>query len=284
MSMNIFNISFPTIDSSNLSARIAMQYGQSPSKLILFCHGHTETMNAFDKYHEEFVNNDVMTAAISYRDDDKFPVLKGAEDVIYAASYLLNTYKSLNTTYVYSASMGGAIAGTAIAESINYSEKLNGIKFSYWVNASGVTNLKCLHSYISAGKIIPSLKQILQEIEDDAGGSPSDNPDGYIQRSPALRGSDLKKAGLEQVQIIHSLFDVTVPYTHAMELNNTLKENNISVNLNTLLNVKHVNTVDTNNPVSSAGIKALHALISPEPVSLGGDITDVNMLEMSLAW
>lgn len=290
------NITFTTEDGSSLNALLGMVPGSQPGNLVIFCHGHTETMNSFDDYFNQFTSADVMTLAISYRNDQGFPVLGGAQDVIFAAGYILKNYPSVQTLYIYSASMGGAIAGTAIAESIKYQDplsrqdplnQLRDKKFQYWVDVSGVTNL--VELYPESALFDPSAKT---QIENDVfnGGTGTPSFDQLKQRSPALRGSDLKAAGLRQVEMVHAVFDGVVLYNQAVELKGVLISQGIGVSLDTLTTYSgngssgavltdyiklsaalaalgihlagHVNTADVNNPASSAGIGKLHSLLN----------------------
>lgn len=284
-------VTFPTADGTALPALLGYVENSNPIRMVIFCHGHTESMHAFDDYLPQFTDENTVTLAITYRHDDQFPVLTGAEDVIYAAMFMLGHFSSVESVWLYSASMGGAIAGTAIAESKNYT--LPGDRcFEYWVSASGVTNLFELHA--ESALFVPGTRE---EIEQDAGGTPLEKPCEYTRRSPALRAGDLKAAGLVRAELIHAKNDGVVLYNQAQELLNALKLSGINVNLNTLNcfsgegdagatifsdvglpdNVAcllggcslsnervagHVNTADINNPSSKAGIAALHSLLA----------------------
>ncbi|MDL4912985.1 MAG: prolyl oligopeptidase family serine peptidase [Enterobacterales bacterium endosymbiont of Blomia tropicalis] len=283
-------INFTTEDGTVLPALLGYVKGSKPGRLIIFCHGHTENMHVFDKYIPEFTDVNTMTLAVTYRNDDKFPVLAGAKDVIYASTAILKDYPSVEKIYLYSASMGGAIAGTAIGESKHYTLPGNK-RFEYWVSASGVTNL--IELYAEAALFVPGTRE---EIEEDAGGTPVEKNQEYVRRSPALRAEDLKAAGLKHVEVIHAKYDGIVLYNQAEELVSALEKNNVDVELTTLKCFKgdgsagatiysdvllpdnvacllsgcsissekvagHVNTGDINNPSSSAGREALKKLL-----------------------
>jgi hypothetical protein len=289
------NITFTTEDGSSLNALLGMVSESQPRNLVIFCHGHTETMHSFDDYFGQFTSDDVMTLAISYRNDQGFPVLGGAQDVIFAAGYILKNYPSVQKLYLYSASMGGAIAGTAIAESNNYRDpqpeislnQLGDKSFQYWVDVSGVTNM--VELYPESALFDPSAKT---QIENDVFNGGTGTPSGaqLALRSPALRAADLKAAGLLQVEMVHAVFDGVVLYNQSIELKGALISQNINVNLDTLTTYTgtgssgtvltdyiklsdtlaalgihlagHVNTADVNNPASSAGIAKLHDLLN----------------------
>ncbi|OON36510.1 hypothetical protein BTJ39_21290 [Izhakiella australiensis] len=285
-------IKYPTADGTELPALVGYVKDSKPGRLIIFCHGHTENMHVFDKYIPEFTDVNTMTLAVTYRNDDKFPVLAGAEDVIYASTAILKQYPSVEKIYLYSASMGGAIAGTAIGESKHYTLPGNR-RFEYWVSASGVTNL--IELYAEAALFVPGTRE---EIEDDAGGTPIEKHQEYVRRSPALRAEDLKAAGLKHVEVIHAKYDGIVLYNQAEELVSALEKNNVDVKLTTLKCFKgeggagatiysdvllpdnvacllsgcsisservagHVITGDINNPSSSAGRGALKKILLP---------------------
>jgi hypothetical protein len=289
--ITLSEVTFPTVDGTRLPALLRYAENSPPTRMIIFCHGHTESMHAFDNYLPQFTDGDTATLAITYRFDDQFPVLTGAEDVIYAAMYMLGRFPSVETVYLYSASMGGAIAGTAIAESQHYTLPGNR-RFEYWVSASGVTNL--IELYAEAALFDPKAKT---QIEQDTGGTPLNKPQEYIRRSPALRATDLKAAGLIQAELIHARNDGMVLYNQALELSGALTACGVNASLNTLNcfsgngdpgatiysdvglpdNVAcllagcslsnervagHVNTADVNNPSSKAGISILHSLLA----------------------
>ena len=284
-------VTFPTVGGTELPALLGYVENSAPKRMVIFCHGHTESMHAFDDYLPQFTDENTATLAITYRYDDQFPVLTGAEDVIYAAMFMLGHFPSVEKVYLYSASMGGAIAGTAIAESQHYTLPGNRC-FEYWVSASGVTNLFELHA--ESALFAPSTRE---EIEQDTGGTPLEKPCEYARRSPALRAGDLKAAGLVRAELIHAKNDGVVLYNQALQLINALKLSGVNASLNTLNcfsgegdagatifsdvglpdNVAcllggcslsnervagHVNTADINNPSSKAGIATLHSLLA----------------------
>lgn len=289
--ITLSDVTFPTADGTGLPALLGSVENSHPTRMVIFCHGHTESMHAFDDYLPQFTDDDTVTLAITYRHDDQFPVLTGAEDVIYAAMYVLGRFPSVETVYLYSASMGGAIAGTAIAESQHYTLPGNR-RFEYWVSASGVTNL--IELYGEAALFDPTAKT---QIEQDTGGTPLTKPQEYLRRSPALRAGDLKAAGLLHAELIHARNDGVVLYNQAQELLAALTVSGVNASLNTLNcfsgngdagatiysdvglpdNVAcllagcslsnervagHVNTADVNNPSSRAGISTLHSLLA----------------------
>jgi hypothetical protein len=289
--ITLSDVTFPTADGTGLPALLGCVENSHPTRMVIFCHGHTESMHAFDEYLPQFTDDDTVTLAITYRYDDQFPVLTGAEDVIYAAMYMLGRFPSVETVYLYSASMGGAIAGTAIAESQHYTLPGNR-RFEYWVSASGVTNL--IELYGEAALFDPTAKT---QIEQDTGGTPLTKPQEYLRRSPALRAADMKAAGLLRAELIHARNDGVVLYNQAQELLNALTFSGVNASLNSLNcfsgngdagatiysdvglpgNVAcllagcslsnervagHVNTADVNNPSSKAGISVLHALLA----------------------
>jgi hypothetical protein len=289
--ITIINTSFITSDKTSLPAVLGYSENSLPTRLVIFCHGHHESMNVFDSYLPLFTDEHTVTLAISYRNDNQFPVMAGAEDIIFAATAMLNLYPSVQHIYLYSASMGGAIAGTAIAESRYYTLPGNR-RLAFWVNASGVSNLSELYS--EALLFYPDART---ELEAETGGTPLNKRQEYVRRSPALRTQDMKAAGLQQVSMIHARHDGIVLYNQAVQLCSALMTDDIPVSLESLVcfsgtgsagatlysdvglpdNVAcllsgcslstervagHVNTADINNPASDAGIKALRQLLN----------------------
>ncbi len=187
--------------------------GSAPTVLVVFAHGlNHNVVDHWTQYIIRTTREDVATVTSDYRDNLQFPILRGAHDIIAATLYAKERFPTIETVYMLGVSMGGAVSGTAIAESVHVTEDGSGL-YDYWVALEPLTNL--LEAYFEAAGVLP---EVAANMEEDAGGSPLTNPQAYQRRSPALRAQDIAASGVRAVAIIQPVNDGLVGYNQAHEM------------------------------------------------------------------
>ena len=187
--------------------------GSTPTRLVVFAHGlNHNVVDHWTQYMVRTTRPDVATVTTDYRDNLKFPILRGAHDTIAATLMAKERFPSIETVYLLGVSMGGAVSGTAIAESVHVTADGSGL-YDYWVALEPLVNL--YEAYFEAAAVIP---EIAANMEEDAGGNPVTQPQAYQRRSPALRAQEMADSGLRAVAIVHPLNDGLVSYNQGREM------------------------------------------------------------------
>jgi acetyl esterase/lipase len=219
-------ITVATGDNETVSGLLGYMKGTQPTRLVVFCHGYGHTVEGSWRHHvERTVREDTAVITVNYRDNLAFPVLKGAQDTIAATLLAKARFPSVETVYLLGISMGGAISGTAITESMEVTEDGTSL-YHYWVDVEGVS---MLHETWGAAKAIGH--DAAEQIEDDAGGMPMDVPEEYVRRSPALRTQEMAEGGLRAAVVVHGFNDGLVPYNQGREMAQALLAAGIPVQM-----------------------------------------------------
>lgn len=204
--------------------------GSEPTRLVVFTHGlGHNVVDSWTQYIERTVRPDVAVVTTDYRDNLKFPILRGAHDTIAATQFALERFPAVETVYLLGISMGGAVSGTAITESVHVTEDGSGL-YDYWVALEPLTNL--IEAYYEASGALP---EVAANMEEDAGGDPASQPQAYQRRSPALRANDMAAAGLRAAAIIHPMNDGLVLYNQGREMASGLVAVGIPTQFTTVL-------------------------------------------------
>lgn len=207
------NIQLTTVDGSTVTGLLGHVPGSQPTRLVVFCHGYGHTVEAsWLQYVERTVRPDTAVVTTNYRNNLEFPVLKGAQDTIVATQMALARFPSVQTVYLLGVSMGGAVSGTAITESIGLGPNGESL-YDYWVNIEGAMNL-----FETWAEGTVALPEAAAQIEDDAGGTPLTVPQEYVRRSPVLRTQDMKAGGIRAVAALYAFNDGLVPYNQGREI------------------------------------------------------------------
>ncbi|QRR07661.1 hypothetical protein FPJ27_37185 (plasmid) [Burkholderia sp. MS455] len=226
-------LTFVTQDGTYLAGDYAVEPGDAPGALVIFAHGHHEGRNVFYGYMQtgnpqSITQVGTATMTIDYRDDQGFPILQGAYDLIYAARWALLKWPSIQKITLFGASMGGATSGTAISELARPENAtlLNGKVFNNWIDVSGVSLLS--ETALQASLFMPgAVTEIRRDFQ--ATGDSS-----YTRRSPAMNAGKMKAAGLQQVAIVHARYDGLVTYDQAGQMKLALGGAAIPASLDTL--------------------------------------------------
>jgi hypothetical protein len=141
-------------------------------------------------------------------------VSEGAADSIAATRLFNSTCQSLNPTRfvntAFGVSMGGNMTGLAVSE---HATRTDGSPlFDYWFDVAGVTNVPEIYTDATAISLLPlgGIQTIGANAKADIEaemGSPILNLTTYLNRSPALRASQMKSSGLKGVVVSHGVLD-----------------------------------------------------------------------------
>ncbi len=187
--------------------------GTQPDKLVVFAHGlGHDVFRSWTQYVARTVRDDVAVVTTNYRDNDRFPILRGAHDTIAGTLLALERFPSVETVYLLGISMGGGVSGTALTESVHVTADGQGL-YDYWVALEPFTNM--FEGYVEAAAALP---EIATYMEEETGGTPLSHPEAYQRMSPALRPGEMAAAGLRAAVVVHGFNDGLVAYNMGREM------------------------------------------------------------------
>lgn len=214
------------VDDERITSVTAYREGSTPTKLVVFCHGYGQTVEgAWLKHLRRTASDDIVAVSTNYRDNLGFPSQRGAEDTIALTRATLARFPSIKTVYALGVSMGGNVCGNAVTLSARQSPVGKSL-YDFWVDVEGLTNLS--ESWTEGRAALPDAAA---GMERDAGGTPADQPQAYVDRSPALNANTMKSGGVRAVAVIHGFNDGLVPYNQAREMALALQQAGIPTQL-----------------------------------------------------
>jgi len=208
----------PVVRDLAISVDGAMAYGLvayprgTATRLVVCAHGMGHTVESWRAHLARIADHGAVAVAMDY--DPYFDLDRGAAETVAAARFFQERYPTIDTTYLFSVSMGGAVAGLGLAES-------DGV-FDRWFDIEGLTDL--FESYAEAKAFG---NRAAADMERDSGGDPTTATAEYERRSPALRGDEIVAHGIESVLFVHSVNDGLVPYDQARELAEALRDRGV---------------------------------------------------------
>ncbi|HCS26736.1 MAG TPA: hypothetical protein DIW43_04755 [Spongiibacteraceae bacterium] len=202
---------------------------EQPTRLVVFAHGNGHFVRSSWLPHmrrelqlAQFYENNpgsVAFVATDYRDNLGFPALRGAHDTIAATLRALKQFPSIETVYLFGVSMGAAVSGTAIAESVTLPTGESKFTadgsplFDYWIDVEGVSQLAETYTEAAVAAQISEFAAAARDgIERDAGGTPPECPLAYYRRSPAYHAATMKLGGIRAATVVHAVNDGLVPH------------------------------------------------------------------------
>jgi pimeloyl-ACP methyl ester carboxylesterase len=174
----------------------------APRTMVVFAHGHGHGTASWVSHLEDAAAHGLLAVAMNY--PATFDIDRGAAETIAAAKYFRAKHPTIERTILFGVSMGGAVSGTALAES-------RGI-FDAWIDVEGIGNMT--ETWLAATAVGDSAAA---EIASDCGGTPLTASSAYVRRSPALRGPAIAASGIKSAIVVHALADGLVPYNHGRE-------------------------------------------------------------------
>jgi hypothetical protein len=217
-------------DQAAVTGLLAYVAGTQPTRLVVFCHGLGHDIEiGWAEHIRRTVRPDTAVVATNYRDNDKLPILRGAQDTIAATLYAKQRFPSVETVYLLGISLGGAVSGTAITESVHVTPDGRGL-YDYWVDVEGLSNL--IEAWTEAAGAAPEFAGFMEE---ETGGTPLTQPEAYMRRSTALRTQEMAAAGLRAVAVVHDVNDGLVVTNQGRETATAFVAVGIPVQLITVL-------------------------------------------------
>lgn len=217
---------------------------QAPRGLVVFFHGYTETMESWREHIARVARqDDVIAVAMNYRgllpgpSDDPLPgstgmpLVAGAQDGVAAALAFDAACPELPTIVAYGNSLGGGIAGLAVAAG---EDRADGSPlFDRLIATAGFSNLVEGWAELTAGSVTQQrfFTQGKLDLELETGGTPLTVPGAYQERSSALRAPDIAASDVTAVTLVHGLADGTVPVDQSVEMALSLTASGVPVEL-----------------------------------------------------
>ena len=259
--------------------------GSQPTRLVVLCHGYGHNVeDSWTQHVRSTVREDTAVVTTNYRDNLRFPTLRGAHDTIAATLLAKERFPTIDTVYLLGVSMGGAVSGTALTESVNVTAD-GSLLYHYWIDVEGVSNLAETWSEATAvGQTGNEFGlQAAADIEDDTGGTPATVPAEYNRRAPLQRVSEMGPlatgGGLRAVTVVHATYDGTVPYNQGQEMARASTDAGIPTQFFTVLRhapgqnpgsvlpntpsgfAGHGSEADPNHPVIRTGFEQLELML-----------------------
>jgi len=206
--------------------------GSSPKQLVVFCHGLGHTVEvSWRQAVLDFARADTAVVTTNYRDNLSLPILRAAHDTIAATLYAKQRFPSVQTVYLLGVSLGGAVSGTAISESVHVGEGGKGL-YDYWVAVEALSNV--FEAWTEAKAAAPDYAVFLEE---ETGGTPLTVPAEYLRRSPALRANEIAASGVRAAAVIHDVNDGLVVTNQGRETATALVLTGMPIQFFTVLRV-----------------------------------------------
>ena len=221
-----------------------------PTGLAVFFHGYGHTSLSWAHHAIEASRHGLIAVTMDYRglqvfpDDNGdglpssrgWPAMAGAEDSIAAAQTLAAACR-VDTISLFSVSMGGNMAGLALALAgeRQLTKRDGSPLFDYWVDVEGAVNV--IETYLSARAIAPAnttAANAKTDIEAEMGGPIEQRPEAYRERTVVTRIDDIQAARLDGAVVIHGLDDGLVPYNQGREMATLLGASRIPTDMITV--------------------------------------------------
>lgn len=211
----------------------------TPAKgIVVVGHGYGHTPESWRKHLTAIARrNNVVAVGMNYRDtwggalpDTRgWEAAEGAEDSIAAAQLFQRACPTAKTIVMYGVSMGGNIAGLAVA---NQAKRSNGTPlFDYLFDIEGAVNVT--ETYLEARGLANSgnefAKNAVADIEREMGGTFEEKRDVYLDRTVVNRVDDIAAAGIKGVVMVHGVDDGLVGYNQSPEFLTRLRAAGIPV-------------------------------------------------------
>ncbi|MES2154206.1 MAG: prolyl oligopeptidase family serine peptidase [bacterium] len=186
----------------NATGLLAVPTAANPTSLVVFAHPFGTNATLFRTGLEQVAAGGALAVAMDYRGDHPWKVQAGANDTVAATLAVKAAWPSVNLTILYGWSMGGEVSGMAVAQAPNGT-------FDYWLDGAGVADLAATWQEDHA---VQSL------IEQETGGTPSQVPAAYSQRSPVDLAPQMASKGLQRAYLVYAPGDTWVSAEQAERL------------------------------------------------------------------
>lgn len=209
-----------------------------PAKgIVVVAHGYGHTPESWRKHLSTIARrNGVVAVAMNYRDTwggaqpetRGWEAIEGAEDSVQAGQLFQRACPSAKTIVMYGVSMGGNIAGLAVAAQ---AKRTNGTPlFDYLFDIEGAVNVT--ETYLEARALAPVntyARDAVLDIEREMGGTFEQKREVYLERTVVNRVDDIAAAGVKGVVMVHGVDDGLVGYNQSPEFLALLRAHRIPV-------------------------------------------------------
>lgn len=210
-----------------------------PKGLVVFSHGHTASPIQWFPQMARAAKNDGVIAVTLYYPGEKivnaagdttfgWRVREGAQAGIDVAKAFISACPKLKheTIVDYGVSMGGNTSGLIAAAGATRPD--GAPLFNYWFDIEGVTNV--IETYAEATAIAQAGgaignaglaatgNQAVTEINQENGGTPTQQPAAYQNLAVVTHGHDIAASGIKGVVLVHGVDDGEVPYDQSGEM------------------------------------------------------------------
>lgn len=229
------------VDGQEALALVALPR-RKPRGIVVFDHGYGHTMESWREHAARTAANlGVIAVAPNYRGQLVPPegqkassrgwrVAEGAADSIAFAQHFDRLCKPTGDNVVHGVSMGGNTSGLVVAAQPKATD--GSPLFDYWVAVEPAVNVG--QTYLGASVLAPAnefARNAKADIEEAFGGTITDKPDVYAERTVVNRTSDIAGAGLKGVYVVQGLLDGLVTANQARELQSLLRAQQVPVDM-----------------------------------------------------
>lgn len=184
--------------------------------IVVVLHGYGHVAESHRAHLQHLAEQGYLGIAMDYRGGPGMHLGAGAADSCAALDHL-QTLAPGKTAYLYSVSMGGAVAGMVLATCP---------EFAYWVDNEGMTSIT--ETWAEASALAGAnayAANAKRDIEAECGGIPAQAPGCYVSRHALTRVPEF--TGLAGVVLTHGLNDGLVPYDQGREMVGALRAHGI---------------------------------------------------------
>lgn len=194
------------VDGEEARGLLAVPSGE-PQGVVLVLHGYGHFAESHRGHLAAIAELGFVAAAMDYRGGAGMQLGTGAADSCAALAHM-QTLAPRTPAYLYSVSMGSAVAGMVLAQCP---------AFTYWVNNEGMTSIT--ETWAEATLLAPAnayAAQAVADIERECGGTPATSAACYAERHALLRVGEF--TGLRGIVQTHGVNDGLVPYDQGREM------------------------------------------------------------------
>lgn len=295
------------VDGQEALALVALPR-KKPRGIVVFDHGYGHTMESWRAHATRTAATlGVIAVAPNYRGQTVPPpgkqvssrgwrVAEGAADSIAFAQHFEALCKPKGTNVVYGVSMGGNTSGLVAAAQPKRPD--GSPLFDWWIAVEPAVNVT--QTYLGASALAGANEfaaNAKADIEQAFGGTLTEQPATYWDRTVVNRTPDIADAGLKGVYVVQGLMDGLVTSNQSRELQGLLRAQGVRVDLWTAVTRKagtepgttldgyvptgqtspfagHASETSTTHVVGAAGFAALDDVYAGVPFTCGEAVYD----------
>ena len=218
------------------SGRYALPAAAAPDTMVVMFHGHSNDSCSWRKHLQAVAGKGALAISMDYTGQLQVPsenygwcVRAGAADSIAAANFFMKQYPSITKVIAFAVSMGGNVAGYAVADAT--AKRADGSPlFDSWVAIEGVHDLTQEYGIIRGiADVNADAALAKEEIERENGGTIEEEPEAYAETTNTSRADDM--AYLKGVVLVHAQDDGLVPTAQSREMFSALNSMGVPTHL-----------------------------------------------------